>query len=609
MKNTITLLIVVLLLGSTFDVNAQSKGLIAKKLADKSKISNSYIYDNLLEVTTNYDYNRINNDVANATIFNFNATKAQEIISQSLDLISIKLKKNDSEVILLDLYKETEAFSLLSINTSDGKEFDLNQFKSAFYRGTIKDNPNSVVSISIFKNEISGFISSEKGNLVLGKLKNSNQIILYNDKDLKKKPDFECSMPDSYLNDSEIVNYQNVFSKTLTLKCVRLYFETEFDIYQNLGYSTLNVINYVTNLYNQVGTLYANDGINTTLSQVFVWTSTDPYYTATNTLNLLSQFQTHTSSINGDLGQLITFRSIGGGRAAGFNGICNSNVDLSLSVSGNMNSTVVAVPTYSWNIMVVTHEFGHLFGSRHTHACVWNGNSTAIDGCAGATEGSCPLPGIPSGGGTIMSYCHLQSVGINFNNGFGPQPTALIINKVNNGTCLTSCTPCPPTLYLTANITTTDQQQAQNKITATNTIFSGATGIYHAGDEVLLTANFTSVNGSIFRAYIEGCTDNFVARQITDNETSYNYADERNQIINEIIKIAPNPNNGIFKINLKDISEGIIYVTDLYSNKIYNYEFKDQNEFEMNMQEKPKGIYIVKVISGNETFTGKIIKN
>jgi hypothetical protein len=87
--------------------------------------------------------------------------------------------------------------------------------------------------------------------------------------------------------------------------------------------------------------------------------------------------------------------------------------------------------------MVVTHEMGHLMGSRHTHACVWNGNNTAIDGCA-ATEGNCPQPPIPAGGGTIMSYCHLQGVGINFNNGFGPQPTAAILNNIEAvGNCLT----------------------------------------------------------------------------------------------------------------------------------------------------------------------------
>lgn len=70
------------------------------------------------------------------------------------------------------------------------------------------------------------------------------------------------------------------------------------------------------------------------------------------------------------------------------------------------------VPNYSWSVQVVTHEFGHLLGSKHTHACVWNGNNTAIDGCAGGTEGGCSTPGIPFNGGTIMSYCHMTSVSL-----------------------------------------------------------------------------------------------------------------------------------------------------------------------------------------------------
>ena len=61
-----------------------------------------------------------------------------------------------------------------------------------------------------------------------------------------------------------------------------------------------------------------------------------------------------------------------------------------------LDPTYANVPTYSWTVMVFTHEMGHLMGSRHTHACVWNGNNTQIDGCY-TPEGTCPRVGYPGG--------------------------------------------------------------------------------------------------------------------------------------------------------------------------------------------------------------------
>jgi hypothetical protein len=140
--------------------------------------------------------------------------------------------------------------------------------------------------------------------------------------------------------------------------------------------------------------------------------------------------------------------------------------------------------------MVITHEMGHLIGSRHTHACVWNGNNTAIDGCAGSTEGTCSLPGNPPEGGTIMSYCHITGVGINFNLGFGSQPGNVIRNTVNgSGNCLTPCDGEPPEPEYCASEGSSQQYEWIQSV-AVNTINnnSGNSGGY--GD---FTAQSTSL--------------------------------------------------------------------------------------------------------------------
>jgi hypothetical protein len=339
------------------------------------------------------------------------------------------------ELVKVDLFAPD--FQVTEATTGAAANVDL----GIHYRGVVKGQPHSIAAISFFENDVMGVISTDAdGNMVLGKLqgnRNQDLYILYPDKELLANLELECATPD----DGKGYTFKELepHPSRAPGDCVRLYFEVDYDIYQNKG-GTQGATNYVTGIYNEVATLYANESINTSLSEIFVWNTTSPF-SSNSSSGMLSDFQSYhnNSSWNGDLGQLLSYQA-SGGIAAGFSGLCNSNRDNSLSFS-NITSSYSSVPTYSWTIMVVTHEFGHLWGSRHTHACVWNGNNTAIDGCAGQTEGSCSLPGYPSSGGTIMSYCHLQSVGINFNNGFGPQPGNVIRNSVANANCLTACGP------------------------------------------------------------------------------------------------------------------------------------------------------------------------
>jgi len=178
----------------------------------------------------------------------------------------------------------------------------------------------------------------------------------------------------------------------------------------------------------------SNDGIDVVLSEIYAWSGGSPY--SGSPQSILGQLDNN--SPNADLTTLLSGN--GGGGIAYLNGLCSSFTGVSYcGVFGFYNQ----VPTYSWDAMVVAHELGHNLSSKHTHACAWNGNNTALDGCgpqAGYTEGC--SASIPSNGGTIMSYCHLLGgVGINFNNGFGPQPGTRILNYVNAASCLgNSCT-------------------------------------------------------------------------------------------------------------------------------------------------------------------------
>lgn len=370
--------------------------------------------------------------VKDANLFSFDQQAAKTLGTTAPDFLKLDLPLKNGQELELELVRVNIFADGFFVNTDlqpEGVDVPL----GVHYRGIIKGQPGSIAALSVFDNELMGIFSSPSaGNLVLGRLEGINprhDHILYNDADLTRLSGFECGTPD----DGQGYTAEELAPRpnTRALDCIKVYLEVDSDIRANKG-GVGGATSYVTGAFNQVAAIYAGEGLNYQLSQVFVWASAGPY-TSGSSSSLLNQFKSRISSLNGNFGHLLSYRS-SGGIAAGFSGLCNSNVDNSLCFS-DIYASYSTVPTYSWTVYVMTHEMGHLNGSRHTHACVWNGNSTAIDGCAGYTEGSCPVPGYPSGGGTIMSYCHIRSTGINFSKGFGPQPQAVIRNAAIGASC------------------------------------------------------------------------------------------------------------------------------------------------------------------------------
>jgi len=421
------------------------------QMVEQAKNDVVFVQSNIFTLNNSVDFT---NFAEEAIAISVDKQNLYDLSKENNDALRMLIPMANNQSIELELIKSNIEAEDFQVGTKgiDSRENIL--YKGGLhYRGIIAGNNQSIAAVSIFENEIFILFADDAGNYNLGKMRDgSENYMLYMDNKLKVKPEFECGTNDY----AEPVDDNNVQSNAKVLnncKIVKCYYECDFAMYTAFNSNTTSTVNYLTSLFNQKATMYANENINIGISQIYVWTSTDPYVTKTSTSTLNAEFSKLTgNTFNGDIANLITTRSIGGGIAQGFSATCNK---AAAHCTSFIYTTFAVYPTYSWSVMVLTHEMGHLMGSRHTHACVWNGNNTSIDGCAGFVEGSCSLLGYPSGGGTIMSYCHTQSVGINFTKGFGPLPSALIYNKYNTATCYEGSATLTPKNLTTTNITAT----------------------------------------------------------------------------------------------------------------------------------------------------------
>lgn len=607
--------VLLLFMMCTIGLFAQELSPVAKRVQLERELNGkAKSITGLITFDQRVDKNRLSKEIKRANYFSFDKTKARELLASNASFITLNVKNDISGNTSwdLDLVEVDPTFYNFKVETSDGKRLQMSPSEGRFYRGVVRGQEReSVVAFSVFPEEIIGVVSIEgEGNYNISKLDKETTHVLYNDNDLVAKNHFECGSTDDGKTDykSEILlQSQSKTAAAAMAKCVLVYFETEYDMFQNKG-SVVNVRNYVAGIFNSVATIYQNENIKTEISIVKVWTTADPY-NATNLVGMRSQFQAHTNWINGDLGQLLTFRDIGGGIAAGFNGLCNSNVDQRLSVSG-INTSHAIFSTYSYSVEVVAHELGHLFGSPHTHACIWNGNNTAIDGCAGKTEYGCPIPGIPSGGGTIMSYCHQTFAGINFNNGFGPQPGNLIRNRVTNASCLKYC--CPTNRYMDMNVISgTFDYEAGNAIFGyLGNKISGNTNVtYDAGSVVRLLNGFQVTAGAKFNAFIDGCGG---ARKTDHSDTGgeiTNVEAIEDQVNKEIVaRLYPNPTGGQFAIEFEKLkTEAKIEVISFMGATVYSMESVTEQKVNVDLSNFAKGVYMVKISSNGKSFVKKVV--
>lgn len=431
---------------------------IAEKVQKAQSVNKNFVKYDLFTVDNNSQKQALYTTAAEGiTVMQLNKSEISRISLEKPEALEMSFPF-EGKTITVELVRNYMFTNDFKVNTDKGY---VNYTPGVYYHGIVKNDTKSIVAFSFFKDDVMGVTSiANVGNIVVGKVTDSEDFVSYNDHKVTKANPFVCGVDELPENQKmPTINYDpKMMTQKMTDNCVRIYYEAGYGPYTQNGSNVTNTTNWVTAMHNNVDTLYENDDINVALSEVFVWTSVDPYTGAPG--DILSQFRNTRTSFNGDVAQLL--RNPATTSIAYLNALCTTNKYSYCGVEKQFNN----VPMYSWNIEAMTHELGHNLGSPHTHACKWNGDNTAIDGCgpaAGYGEG-CNAP-LPQNGGTIMSYCHLvSSVGINFTKGFGEQPGALIRYTINTKGCLgTDCvTSCAVTItgMTVANVT-------ENSLTAT----------------------------------------------------------------------------------------------------------------------------------------------
>lgn len=421
----------------------------------------------LFEISNERDV-KVDQAIKNVVYLKLNLEALKTLNLRQYKTLSFELPLgNSAQKIFLSKYDIFTSDFKAGVKDQSGQYKAATKPEGQFYRGFQEGSDKSVVALSFYNNEMGGVISipgvNGNYNLVLNKENPGAQnehYMLFKESDIIDGDKYTSmckneSIHENY-NGAQTLGKRgnNTGDKGANCQVVTIALYGDYKLYQKNQNSLTNTQNYLTTVFNGVAALYENEQIRVALKVLNVNIAQDNYpITAP---GVLAKFGAEiNTNVTANLMQMVTgyTTTSGGNQYAPLGGLAWLNVLCMTPFAYNYNNmptyvgpfsmintvgspNIPLVPVYSWDINCSTHELGHNLGSPHTHECYWNGNGTPIDNCAGTydvqyADLSCTQAGLPANQGTMMSYCHLLSnIGINFANGFGPQPGDTLRSRI-----------------------------------------------------------------------------------------------------------------------------------------------------------------------------------
>ena len=258
------------------------------------------------------------------TIVSIDEVAIEKLLNGNSDFIQLGLPLSERQNLKLNLVRHEIFAEDFALYTSSEPGIPFNYTPGVHYKGVVEGDPSSLVAVSVFNNEVMALISTDHGNMILGRIDNDRESrhILYAENDLDKTSGFECSTPDDGFGYTEEDLKPQAAGRDAG-DCVRVYIEIDDDIVTQKGGAT-PATNYITGLFNQSIVLYSNESVNMTISEIKAWTTNSPYTGSTSSA-MLSSYQANTGEFNGNVSHLVSYQASGG--IAVLDNLCSSTAD------------------------------------------------------------------------------------------------------------------------------------------------------------------------------------------------------------------------------------------------------------------------------------------